>query len=207
MIDEINIVTTLGLQDTGANTNNLVGGQLAFLIVAARKSVQRRQETNSLQTLDKSKRMQNVEDLVHFRRCERLHAHVLQEWKRHKRSSNSSNISSRCARRFVVVVVFVDAFLIFSQDHARHEILTNELERYLTIGYRQTIEHGTAGNDAEQAGVRLAEIVHAQVELSTRFDALEHARRVEKSDVGRVETAVLQIKVLEWLHESVQEAK
>lgn len=54
--------------------------------------------------------------------------------------------------------------------------------------------------------MRLTEVIHAEIELAAGAQALEHGRRGQERDVGRVEATVLQVYVVERLHEPMHEA-
>lgn len=74
----------------------------------------------------------------------------------------------------------------------------------MTVRDRETVELRAVRDDVEDGAVRLAKVVHAQVELLASAQRLEHVGRVQMGDVGRVESAVLEVQVLQRLVESAQ---
>lgn len=78
MINEFDVHSSFGLENTTANENDLISGQLPLLVITTGKGVERRQEANPLEALDRTERVQNVENLVHFGRRKRLNTNILE---------------------------------------------------------------------------------------------------------------------------------
>lgn len=111
--------------------------------------------------------MQDVDDFVHFRRCERLNEEHLQLGQ-----------------------------LV--------QVLANGLDGYLRVRDRQANQLSARFDYREDNCVRLAQVVHAQVQLFARAKTFEHGLCVEHGNVARVQAAILQVQVLELL---IQAAK
>lgn len=140
LVNKLNISSILRLEYSHADANDLVGGDLALLIVGAGEGVQRGQEADALQRTYGAERMQDVENLVHLGRRERLDAHVFE----------LGEAGLGCG-----------GGVTRAEYDIADELLADDVEGQLAVGDGEAGELGAAvGHDGEQGRVRMAEVVH-----------------------------------------------
>lgn len=121
-----------------------------------------------------------------------------------------------CAERVDYIDDFVDGWrcerlnidklhlYLFVLHDLGNELLANSFDRNLAIRNGDAAELEATRDYVEDDAVRLAEVIHADIELAAVSQSLDHAVRVEKGHIDRIESTVLKVQVLELLDHAAE---